>query len=99
MIAKAQAAASASPEMPRAGLLPSSIQILVSDHEALRVEIHVSNGGKTLYRPSIYLFAKSQHALDQIFREIFIDAVITSAHGRIDTKFGEDLLWDLGDLG
>ncbi len=36
---------------------------------------------------------------DQIFREIFIDAVVTSAHGRVDAKFGEDLLWDLGDLG
>ena len=48
---------------------------------------------------TVYLFAKSQHALDQIFREILINTVITSADGGIDTKFGEDLLWDLGDLG
>ena len=48
---------------------------------------------------TIYLFAKSQHALDQIFREIFIDAVVAAADGRVDAKFGEDLLWDLGDFG
>ena len=81
------------------GLAADKHPILVSDHEALRVEIHVSNGGKTLYRPSIYLFTKSQHALDQIFREIFIDAVITPAHSRIDAQFCQDLLWDLGDFG
>ena len=37
----------------------------------------------------MYLFAKSQHALDQIFRGIFIDAVITPAHSRIDRHAGE----------
>ena len=73
--------------------------ILVSDHEALRVEIHVSNGGKTLYRPSIYLFAKSQHVFDQIFREIFIDAVVTPSDSRIDAQFGEELLRDFRDFG
>ena len=36
-----------------------------------------------------YLFAKSQHALDQIFRQIFIDAVVTAAHGRIYRHAGE----------
>ena len=81
------------------GLAAVKHPILVSDHEALRVEIHVSNGGKTLYRPSIYLFAKSQHVFDQIFREIFIDAVITSAHSRIDAEVGEEAFGNLGDLG
>ncbi len=31
------------------GLAAVKHPILVSDHEALRIEIHVSNGGKTLY--------------------------------------------------
>ena len=81
------------------GLAAVKHPILVSNHEALRVEIHVSNGGKTLYRPSIYLFAKSQHVFDQIFREIFIDAVVTPSDSRIDAQFGEELLRDFRDFG
>jgi hypothetical protein len=48
---------------------------------------------------TIYLFAKCQHALGQIFRQIFINAVITSADRGVDAEVSEDLLWDLGDFG
>jgi hypothetical protein len=44
------------------------------------------------------LVPKSQHALDQIFRHVFINAVVAAANGGVDAKISEDLLWNLGDL-
>ena len=47
----------------------------------------------------IWLFAKSQHSLDQIFRQVFINTVVAASDSWIDAQFGQDLLWNLGNFG
>lgn len=46
-----------------------------------------------------WLSPRSQHPLNQIFRQVFINAVVAAADGGVDAELGEEVFGDLGDFG
>lgn len=41
---------------------------------------------------------QSQHPLNQLLRQVVVNAVVTTADGGVDAELGENLLGDLGDF-
>lgn len=45
------------------------------------------------------LLPESQHLLNQLLRQVFINAVVTAANGGVEAEVGEEVFGDLGDFG